>query len=112
MSNVKHPDCPIRALAIEAKKRLKDNDYVNYNSLDTIDTKNSLTPMEEQVYKKLKAYLDCGEEIINPILQLGDKDYIATLSPQEKQKYILALSNAYLSFKNKMQNVFGNKKAN
>ena len=62
--------------------------------------------------EKLKAYLDCGEEIINPILQLGDKDYIATLSPQEKQKYILELSNAYLSLKNKMQNAFGNKKAN
>lgn len=112
MSNVKHPDCPIRSLAIEAKKRLKDNDYVNYNSLDTVDTKNSLTPMEEQVYRKMKAYLDCGEEIINPIVQLGDKDYIATLSPQDKQKYILELSNAYLSLRNKMQNAFGDKKAN
>ena len=111
MSNVKHPDCPIRALALEAKKRLRDNDYVNYDSLDAVETRNSLTPMEEQVYRKMKQYIDCGEEIINPIVQLGDKEHLASLPPWEKQKYILEISNAYLSLKNKMQNTFG-KKAN
>ncbi len=109
MSNVKHPDCPIRQLAQEAKRRMKLNDYVNYGALDKSDAKSSLTPMETQVYKKMKELLDNGVEVENPILQLSDKDYMKSLPPQDRQRYILEVSNAYLSLKSKMQTYLNEK---
>ncbi|NLZ25005.1 MAG: hypothetical protein GX891_00895 [Clostridiales bacterium] len=102
MSNVKHPKCKIRVLAAEAKARLVANNYKSRLNVHSQGRPVSLSPAEVEVYKKMRAILEKGEEIINPIAQLCDKAKLDSLDPIERQRYILELSNAYLSLKEKM----------
>lgn len=99
MSNVKHPKCKIRNLANEARERMKNN---SYNSQSAYSEENNLTPVEINVLTKMKALREIGEEIVNPISQLCDKELLQKLQPNERQKYILELSNAYVSLKSKI----------
>ena len=50
---------------------------------------------EEQFYKKVEEILDSDQVISNPIMRLADQDYMAKLSPEEKQLYISKLASRY-----------------
>ena len=104
----------------EAKMRLKSGFWQNYKSnLDqelvrakesgiseskvkeyysckiTEDIKNTEAEFEK-FYKKVKTMLDEEGEVSNAIGRLTDKEYFATLSYEEKQRYTLSLSERYL----------------
>ncbi len=100
MSNVRHTNCKIRLLASEAKERLKNNSYNACSA--TISCQGKLTPAEEHVLTKMRQVLEVGEEIVNPIAQLCDKEKLKSLSVNERQRYIFEISNAYLCLKQKM----------
>ena len=50
---------------------------------------------EQEFYKKVEAILDSAETVSNPIMRLADQDYMATLSPADKQTYITRLAERY-----------------
>ena len=108
----------LKGLARQAKQRLKNNfwenckDNIKQGELQAknlglneskvksyIGTKvqreiKGQTP--DEIYLKVKAMLDeCGE-VSDAIGRLTDKDYYATLSYEEKQRYNLELSARYL----------------
>lgn len=100
MSNIKHPSCKIRQLANQAKERMKNNSYTACP--DVISVQSRLSPAEQTVLQRMMQVMEQGEEIINPIAQLCDKEMLNSLPVNERQKYIFELSNAYLCLKQKM----------
>ena len=50
---------------------------------------------EEEFYAKVVAILDSNELVSNPIMRLADQEYMATLSPSERQTYIAKLAAKY-----------------
>lgn len=51
---------------------------------------------EDEFYLKVKELLDREGEVSDAIGRLTDREYYATLSYEEKQRYTLALSEKYL----------------
>ena len=108
----------LKGLARQAKQRLKNNfwenckDNIKQGELQAknlglneskvksyIGTKvqreiKGQTP--DEFYLKVKAMLDQCGEVSDAIGRLTDKDYYATLSYEEKQRYNLELSARYL----------------
>ena len=93
MSNVKHPKCPIRNMASEAKKRLASGDYS-----EKYIPKN-ITSSQKEIYFKLQKMKKDGEELTSPVAQLGDQKLLATLPHEEKQRYIIRLCEDYIKVK-------------
>ena len=108
----------IKGLARQAKQRLKNNFWENCKDnikqgelqaknlgLNESKVKSYIgTKVQREIkgqtpdgfYLKVKAMLDeCGE-VSDAIGRLTDKDYYATLSYEEKQRYNLELSTKYL----------------
>ena len=50
---------------------------------------------EEEFYAKVVAILDSNELVSNPIMRLADQEYMAKLSPADKQVYIAKLASKY-----------------
>ncbi|MCX4286197.1 MAG: hypothetical protein OSJ68_02725 [Clostridia bacterium] len=50
---------------------------------------------EQEFYAKVEEILDSDELVSNPIMRLADKEYMATLSPIDKQTYITKLATKY-----------------
>lgn len=50
---------------------------------------------EQEFYAKVEAMLDSNEIVSNPIMRLADQDYMATLTPQERQVYISKIATKY-----------------
>lgn len=50
---------------------------------------------EQEFYAKVEAILDSDELVSNPIMRLADQDYLAKLSPAERQSYISKLAAKY-----------------
>ena len=50
---------------------------------------------EQEFYAKVEAILDSEELVSNPIMRLADKEYLAKLSPADKQTYISKLAAKY-----------------
>lgn len=50
---------------------------------------------EQEFYNKVVKMLNSDELISNPIMRLADKNYMETLTPQEKQMYISKLAAKY-----------------
>lgn len=50
---------------------------------------------EQDFYKKVEDILDSDETVSNPIMRLADQDYLATLSPSDRQAYISRLAARY-----------------
>ena len=50
---------------------------------------------EQEFYAKVEAILDSNELVSNPIMRLADQEYMAQLSPAEKQIYIAKLAAKY-----------------
>jgi hypothetical protein len=97
MSNVRHPSCAIRDLAVNAKKRLAKPDGTYFPS--GLEPPSTLTPSQKEIFLKIRALYDAGEEVNNPIQQLADKEYMETLSHEARQRYILSLCSDYVEMK-------------
>ena len=50
---------------------------------------------EQEFYAKVEAMLDSDELVSDPIMRLADKEYMAGLSPAEKQTYLSKLASKY-----------------
>ena len=50
---------------------------------------------EQEFYAKVEAILDSDELVSNPIMRLADQDYLAKLSPADKQTYISKIAAKY-----------------
>ena len=50
---------------------------------------------EQEFYAKVEAILDSDELVSNPIMRLADQEYLAQLTPTEKQIYISKLAAKY-----------------
>ncbi len=50
---------------------------------------------EQEFYDKVVEILESDELVSNPIMRLADKDYMATLTPAERQSYISKLAAKY-----------------
>ena len=50
---------------------------------------------EQEFYAKVEAILDSDELVSNPIMRLADQEYLAQLTPAEKQIYISKLAAKY-----------------
>ena len=50
---------------------------------------------EEEFYAKVEAILDSDELVSNPIMRLADQEYLAKLTPAERQVYISKLAAKY-----------------
>ena len=50
---------------------------------------------EQEFYAKVEAILDSDELVSNPIMRLADQDYLAKLSPVDKQVYISKIAAKY-----------------
>ncbi len=97
MSNVKHPKCALRTLAVEAKKRLSANGYCEPAAPKYV------TPQQKQIYLKLVELERKGEEVVNPVVQFADKNKLNSLSHEEKQRYILQLCADYISMRSELE---------
>ncbi len=98
MSNVKHPKCAIRSMAIEAKSRLTTNNYLEKS------TPKNITASQKEIYFKLQKMKYDGVELTSPVAQLGDSKLLSTLSHEEKQRYIIRLCEDYIKVKQIIQN--------
>ena len=73
----------IQSLMIKQKQELKDKIYnVNFES-------------DEDFYNRVKQILTNEEVVTNPIAMLTDSKLIESMSEQQKQAYLLKLSNRY-----------------
>ncbi|MBO5772650.1 MAG: hypothetical protein J6R37_02475 [Clostridia bacterium] len=52
---------------------------------------------QKEFVKKVQQVLKNSEQ--NPIMQLADQEYLATLSPDQRQNYLLKLSQRFLQAK-------------
>ncbi len=93
MSNVKHQECAIRNMAKSAKKRLCENDYS-----EQVAPRNA-TPSQKALCEKIVKLKQSGEDVINPVEQLADKELLSTLSHEQRQRYIINLCADYVSVK-------------
>lgn len=93
MSNVKHPKCAIRNLANDAKRRLSNNSYQ-----EKAVPKN-ITASQKEIYFKLQKIKKDGETLTSPVAQLGDAKLLATMTHEEKQRYIINLCEDYIKVK-------------
>lgn len=99
MANSRHGACAIRALAAQAKRRLKDN---RYKEESECNLPRGVSPAQKQLYIKLKQLLDSGEEVVNPIQQLADKRLMESLSHEERQRYVFQLAADYVAMKKEL----------
>ncbi len=54
---------------------------------------------DEELYKKVCKIVDSKAYELNPIQELMDKEYYSSLNEEERQRYILNLSNQYKTYK-------------
>ncbi|MEG2540413.1 MAG: hypothetical protein RSB59_01375 [Clostridia bacterium] len=97
MSNKKHKKCEIRRMANEAKDRLSKNNYKA--NLPLLTPPKNISPSQKEIFIKLCGFVENGKTLDNPIKQLADENKLATLSHEERQRYILQLSADYVSMK-------------
>ena len=70
MANTRHPKCAIRSMAVEAKKRLQSKAY----GTGEIPAPAGISPAQRRIYIRLRELRESGEEVVNPIQQLADKE--------------------------------------
>lgn len=98
MANTRHPKCAIRSMAVEAKKRLQSKAY----GTGEIPAPAGISPTQRRIYIRLRELRESGEEVVNPIQQLADKEFMKGLSHEERQRYIIQLAADYLAVKKEL----------
>lgn len=99
MSNVKHKNNALRALAKSAKSRLGNNSY----DTDELSAPKDATPEQKEIFVKLSKLQRDGKSVTNPVEQLADEKILGTLSHEERQRYIIKLCADYVCVKNFME---------
>ena len=80
-------------MANEAKTRLSSNKYSEKS------VPKNITAEQKEIYFKLQQIKKDGIELTNPVAQLGDQKILASLSHEEKQRYIIKLCEDYIKVK-------------
>lgn len=105
----------IKRMAQMAKNRLrkkvneKENKTAKSGSFkiifgDGIDIKNKIITREDKkLYEKVKAIVDGGETVFNPIARLIDYKIFNKIGEQEKERYLLDLVDKFKRYKEKYQ---------
>lgn len=93
----------LKQRAVEAKRRLQ-NGYTEINKFGMLPDKVAnyfLTTMKnEEMLHKICYIVEAGDEIVNPLSYLIDKNMLSSLSVSEQQRYIFRISEAYIYIKN------------
>lgn len=120
----------IKSLCKEAKKRLGDGYWTNYlesRESDIIKAKKSGVsedyvqatyrarvsndlmrrdlplPNEAELSERIREIITSEEIVINPISRLIDSAYYESLDSEAAERYVLLLSDAYVSLKHKIE---------
>lgn len=99
MGNTRHPECAIRNLAREAKSRLQCNRYGEAAA----PLPHGVSPAQRELCFRLRKLIDAGEEIVNPIAQLADREFMSGLSHEERQRYIIRLAADYAAVRDEIR---------
>lgn len=62
---------------------------------------------EQEFYAKVVQILTSSQTISNPLMRLADQDYIAKLTPEQKQTYIQKLAQKYRQAVDKYNSLHG-----
>ena len=97
----------LKQLAQKAKKRLSSagqsisqkqtTAYLSQTTYAIVASRQNL--QEDPLYEKVKK-LTTKENLTNPIAELTDYKIFNELSPSEKEKYVIDISNRYINLKN------------
>lgn len=101
MSNIKHNKCPMRTLAQEAKSRLASGSY----NRNLPPVPKNATPQQRDIYLKLYELRKGGESVDNPIAVFADEQKLASLTHEERQRYIMQIAADYLSMRAALDSV-------
>lgn len=93
-------DSAIKGLAARAKKRLESGEYSKRDLI--LEPPKTLTPSEREMYSRLRELYERGEEVVNPVGQLADKEKLDTLPHDERQRYIISLCADYAAMKREL----------
>lgn len=86
---------PLKTLAYTAKMRLAKNSYTP----DLPKPPKNATPRQKEIYVKLCELKRDGKDVENPIQCFGDAQTLATLTVEERQRYIIQICADYISMK-------------
>ena len=89
----------LKQLAATAKHRMK-NGYFQEECSDK-SLLSSQEKEEKRVYQKIIEMNASGEDVFNPLGRLVEVEKYEKLTPLQKERYILILSNTYLKMLNK-----------
>lgn len=89
----------LKQLAATAKHRMKNGYYQEECSDRSLLS--SQEKEEKRVYQKIIEMNASGENVFNPLGRLVEVDKYEKMTPLQKERYILILSNTYLKMLNK-----------
>lgn len=89
----------LKQLAATAKHRMKNGYYQEECSDKSLLS--SQEKEEKRVYAKIVEMNSSGEDVFNPLGRLVELDKYERMTPVQKERYILILSNTYLKMLNK-----------
>ncbi len=105
---MKQPRNTLQELALQAKKRMCNGYSKPINSINVsasgkvITFEKSSLPInsETNCYKIYEALQ--STDTVNPLSRLIDKELLETLTPEQRQRYVFKLSEAYISVKHQI----------
>lgn len=89
----------LKQLAQTAKHRMKNGYYQEECSDKSLLS--SQEKEEKRVYQKIVEMNSSGEDVFNPLGRLVEVEKYEKMTPLQKERYILILSNTYLKMLNK-----------
>ena len=104
--------------AKQAKQRLTSGFWEKVQNKDTTSVATKATVFDsiynQQAFEEQSEFLQKVQIVLqnsdqNPIMQLADQDYLKTLSVEQKQSYLLKLSQRFLSAKETLAKMNQNK---
>ncbi len=78
---------------------IQSSKVVKYYQAKAVESIRGLNSQDEAFYLKVKNLLSTVGEVSDAIGRLTDQEYFSTLSYEQKQRYLLDLSNKYLKAK-------------
>lgn len=82
----------LKTLAMRAKNRLINKNL--RNTYSNVDIK-IISDNDEAFYKKVKEIVNEEEFVYNPLKRLMDNDKMMSMSPQERERYLLSTIEKY-----------------
>lgn len=63
---------------------------------------------EQEFYRKVEEILQSDQVVSNPIMRLADQDYMATLTPSQRQAYLAKVAANYQQAVDRYRSLHGN----